>query len=195
MTDLLTHLRTRRSVPAANLSAPGPDSETLTDMLTIAARVPDHGKLAPWRFILFEGDARLAFGAALADLVKRRDREASEEFLQRERDRFASAPLVVGVVSCAGPHPKIPEWEQILSAGAVCLNLVHAAYGHGFAAQWLTEWYAYDPEVLAMLGLEPHEQMAGFVQIGTAESIPTDRARPTLAGLITNWDPAVRAGE
>ncbi|MEW5423865.1 nitroreductase [Amorphus sp. 3PC139-8] len=189
MTDLLTHLRTRRSVPAANLSAPGPDAETLQDMLTIAARVPDHGKLAPWRFILFEGDNRLAFGEALAEIVKSRDSNAGDDLLTRERNRFAHAPLVVGVVSCAGPHPKIPEWEQILSAGAVCLNLVHAAYGHGFAAQWITEWFAFDPEVLKMLDLEPSEQIAGFVHIGTAAGAPMDRARPDVEGLTTRWAP------
>lgn len=187
MTDLLTHLRTRRSVPAANLSAPGPDEATLKDILTIAARVPDHGKLAPWRFILFQGHSRLAFGEALVKLIETRDPAAGADFLERERTRFASAPLVVGVVSCAAPHPKIPEWEQILSAGAVCMNLIHAAYGHGFAAQWISEWYAYDPEVLAMLGLAPSEQIAGFVQIGTAEGPPIDRQRPTLESLVTEW--------
>ncbi|WP_018698079.1 nitroreductase family protein [Amorphus coralli] len=189
MTDLLEHLRTRRSVPAAGMTGPGPDAETLRDMLTIAARVPDHGKLAPWRFIVFEGESRTAFGAALAKLVKRRNPDIDEERLEAERRRFDRAPLVVGVVSCASAHPKIPEWEQILSAGAVCMNLIHAAYGHGFAAQWISEWYAFDPEALELLGLETSEQVAGFVHIGTAEGVPSDRPRPTLEAITSHWEP------
>lgn len=189
MTDLLEHLRTRRSVPAVSLVGPGPDEETLRDMLTIAARVPDHGKLAPWRFVLFEGDARTEFGEALARLVKARDPEVSEERLEAERRRFDRAPLVVAVVSCAGPHPKIPEWEQILSAGAVCMNLIHAAYGHGFAAQWISEWCAFDPEALDLLGLETSEQVAGFVHIGRADGAPIDRPRPALEAITSHWHP------
>ena len=189
MTDLLEHLRTRRSVPAASLASPGPDEETLRDILTIAARVPDHGKLAPWRFILFEGDSRSRFGELLADLVKKRDPDAGEDRLELERRRFDRAPLVVAVISCAGSHPKIPEWEQILSAGAACMNLVHAACGHGFAAQWITEWYAYDSEALKLLGLETTEQVAGFIHIGRADGAPIDRPRPALEAITHHWKP------
>lgn len=189
MTDLLEHLRTRRSVPAASLAGPGPDEATLHDILTIAARVPDHGKLAPWRFIVFEGDSRTRFGELLADLVKARDPDAGEDRLELERRRFDRAPLVVAVISCAGSHPKIPEWEQILSAGAACMNLVHAAYGHGFAAQWISEWYAYDSEALKLLGLETTEQVAGFIHIGRADGAPIDRPRPALQGIMHHWKP------
>jgi nitroreductase len=187
MTDTLDLLATRRSVAPIALSDPGPRPDELERLLTIAARVPDHGKLAPWRFIVFEGDARKAAGERIAAVFAMDNPDADEARLDVERKRFMHAPLIVGVVSRAAPHVKIPEWEQVLSAGAVCMNLVVAAHGMGFAASWLTQWYAYDRRVLETFGLAPHEKMAGFVHIGRARNTPEDRERPALSRLVTRF--------
>ncbi len=184
---LLKHLLERRSVSANTLIAPGPDAETLKTMLTIAARVPDHKKLAPWRFIVFEGDARAQFGETLASICAAESADASPARLEMERNRFSRAPLVIVVVSRYTPHPAAPEWEQTLSAGAVCLNLLHAAVATGFAGNWITEWCAYSPAASAALGLADNERIAGFVYIGTAKDKPADRERPDLASLVSWW--------
>jgi nitroreductase len=172
------------------MSEPGPDEATLRAMLTLAARVPDHGKLVPWRFIVMGGDSRRAAGEAIARVAEETGRACD---LEEERGRFLRAPLVVAVVSRAAPHPKIPEWEQVLSAGAVCLNLVHAAAAHGFAANWLTEWMAYDAKARAVLGLAEAERVAGFVHIGASDVKPADRDRPELDAIVQVYDPAVAA--
>ncbi|MBE7220446.1 MAG: nitroreductase, partial [Caulobacteraceae bacterium] len=153
----------RRSVPPVQLAGPGPDAEQVQTLLTIAARVPDHGKLAPWRFIVFEGEGRLRAGERIAAVFKAQNPDAAEKRLELERNRLAQAPLVIGVVSRAAPHAKIPEWEQVMSAGAVCMNLTLAAHAMGFASSWLTEWYAYDRAALATLGVGENEKMAGFL--------------------------------
>jgi len=182
MEGVRDYLATRRSVPAKFLTDPGPDSDTLRAMLTLAARVPDHGKLVPWRFIVIEGAAREAAGEAVAHVAGETGRDADPE---EERRRFLRAPVVVAVVSCAAPHPKIPEWEQVLSSGAVCLELLHAAEAHGFAANWITEWIAYDPAAQAVLGIEEGENVSGFIHIGTPDVRPGDRDRPDLDGIVT----------
>lgn len=187
MSDALNLLLTRRSIPAKNLGAPGPDPETLRTLLTAAARVPDHGKLVPWRFILFQGEAREQAGEHLAGLWKRQNPDADADRLDLERSRFSRTPVVVGVVSCAKQHVKIPEWEQVMSAGAVCMTLLTAAHAAGFSAQWLSEWYALDNEAGKLLGLEGQEKFAGFVHIGTALEPPFERARPDLDAIITHW--------
>ncbi|WP_375466075.1 nitroreductase [uncultured Methylobacterium sp.] len=185
MNATLDLLRTRRSVPPPHLAAPGPTPEALDAILTLASRVPDHGKLAPWRFIVIEGEARVRIGAVIADTYAADNPEADAGRLAMEAKRLAHAPVVVAVVSRAGPHVKIPDWEQVLSAGAVAMNLVIAANAHGFATSWLTEWYAYDRRVLDALGLEPREKLAGFIHIGRAEEVPGDRPRPDLAEIVT----------
>ena len=185
MTATLDLLRTRRSVPPPRLEAPGPDRETLDAILTIASRVPDHGKLAPWRFIVIEGEARHRVGETLAAIHAADNPGADAARLELERNRLAHAPVVVGVVSRAGPHVKIPEWEQVLSAGAVSMNLVVAANAAGYATAWLTEWFAYDRRVLDALGLDPAERIAGFIHIGRAREVPSDRLRPDLAQIVT----------
>lgn len=190
MPDALELLAKRRSVAAANLVDPAPDAATLEAILTIAARVPDHGKLAPWRFILFEGEARDRVGEMLADLVAKRDGVEDPERLAQERSRFSRAPLVIGVLSRAAPHPKIPEWEQVLSAGAVCMNLINAAHAHGFGAQWLTEWYAFDADAATLLGARDGEKFAGFIHIGTPTEAPQDRPRPVLSEIMSRWTAA-----
>jgi nitroreductase len=186
MPDAIELLATRRSVPAPNLLPPGPDAEQLATMLTIATRVPDHGKLAPWRFVLIEGDAVPQFSQKLSTLVAEAEPDAPEMRIEAEKKRFC-APLVVVAISRAGQHPKIPEWEQVLSAGASCMNLEHAAVALGFGAQWVTGWAAYDSRVHAVLGLEPGERIAGFVQIGTPNLALEDRPRPPLDAIVTRW--------
>ncbi len=187
MTELIDLLKSRRSVPPVALETPGPDGAQLETLLRVAARVPDHGKLAPWRFIVFEGAARDKAGDIIARVFAADNPDASAERLEQERARLALAPVVVGVVSCATPHVKIPEWEQVMSAGAACMNLVVAANAMGFAASWLTQWYAYDRRVLAAFGLGDHEKMAGFVHIGKAGAAIEDRARPDMAAITSRF--------
>ncbi len=182
---VLRHLASRRSVSAGELAEPGPDREMLEAMLTIAARVPDHKKLAPWRFIVLEGAARQQFGQMLARIWAANEPESSDVRLETECERFARAPTVVAVVSSPVYHPAAPEWEQILSAGAACLNLLHAASAYGFGARWITEWYGYDDRVKAAFGLEPHERFAGFVFVGTPKQRPTERDRPDINSITS----------
>ena len=187
MPDALELLKTRRSVKPIELVGPGPTASEIDTLLRIASRVPDHGKLAPWRFIVFEGDARATAGKAIASAFHIDRPDATPDQLDFERNRLARAPLVIAVVSRAGPHVKIPEWEQQLSAGASAMSLVFAAYAMGYAASWITEWYAYDRRVLDRLGLSPHERIAGFVHIGRPAKPPQDRERPSLDSLVTRF--------
>jgi nitroreductase len=187
MTSTIDLLTVRRSVGPAFLKEPGPSPAELETLLKIASRVPDHGKLAPWRFIVFEGEARDRAGKVIARQFLQANPGAEESRVAVERTRLSRAPLVIGVVSRASAHPKIPDWEQLMSAGAACMNLVTAAHAMGYAASWLTEWYAYDRRVLAGFGLAPQERMAGFVHIGTAASPPPDRPRPALEEIVTRF--------
>ena len=187
MPDALQLLKTRRSVKPMELGGPGPTPAELDTLLTIAARVPDHGKLAPWRFIVFEGEQRLAAGEKIAAIFRERHADATADQIDFERKRLARAPLVVAVVSRAGPHAKIPEWEQQLSAGAASMSLVIAAHAMGYAASWITEWYAYDRAVLDALGLAANERMAGFVHIGRPAKPPEERDRPKLGDIVSRY--------
>ena len=187
MPDALDLLKTRRSVKPNELLGPAPSEAETELLLTIASRVPDHGKLAPWRFIVFTGDARLRAGEAIAAAFVAKYPDATVEQIAMEASRLARAPLVIAVVSRAAPHAKIPEWEQVLSSGAAAMNLLNAVYALGFGATWITEWYAYDRAVLAALGLDPHEKITGFVHIGRIDRRPEDRARPPLADIVTRF--------
>lgn len=187
MPDAIELLKTRRSFKARDLSGPGPSAAEIETLLTVASRVPDHGKLTPWRFIVFEGEARRAAGDAIVAAFRKKYPDAKAEQAEAERDRLARAPLVIAVVSRAAPHVKIPEWEQILSAGAAAMNLVLAAHALGYGASWITEWYAYDRKVLDALGLAPHERIAGFVHIGRPPGPPDDRPRPPLSEIATRF--------
>lgn len=187
MPDALQLLKTRRSVKPIELAGPPPSAAEIDTLLTIAARVPDHGKLAPWRFIVFEGAAREAAGQAIADAFRAGHPDATSGQIEFERKRLARAPLVIAVVSRAGTHVKIPEWEQQLSAGASAMALVIAAHAMGYAASWITEWYAYDRAVLARLGLADNERIAGFVHIGKAAKPPEERDRPALDSIVTRY--------
>ena len=187
MHDALQLLKTRRSVKPMELKEPGPSEAELETMLTVASRVPDHGKLTPWRFVVFAGDQRWRAGEAIATAFQAQRPDATAEQIAFERSRLARAPLVIGVVSRAGPHVKIPEWEQVLSAGAAAMSLVLSAHALGFAANWITEWYAYDRGVLAALGLAANERIAGFVHIGTPVRPSEDRPRPPLTDIVTRF--------
>lgn len=187
MPEALDLLKTRRSVKPVEMSGPGPTAAEIDALLTIASRVPDHGKLTPWRFIVFEGDARHKAGDMIAAGFKAKYPDATEEQIGFEKSRLTRAPLVIAVVSRAAPHVKIPEWEQVLSAGAATMNLVTAAHALGFAANWITEWYAYDRGVLDALGLAANEKIAGFVHIGRITQKPEDRPRPPLGEIVTKF--------
>jgi nitroreductase len=187
MPDALDLLKSRRSVKAIELAGPGPTAAEVETLLTVASRVPDHGKLVPWRFIVFEGAARDRAGEVIAGICREQRPELTPEQLEFERKRLSRAPLVIAVVSRAGPHVKIPEWEQILSSGAAAMSLVLAAHALGYAASWITEWYAYDRRVLDALGVKPQEKIAGFVHIGRASKPPDDRPRPQLDSIVTRF--------
>ncbi len=186
---MLELLEARRSVKPDRLLAPGPSPEQLDRILTIAARVPDHKKLVPWRFVVFEGEARARMGEVFAEAALAEEREPPSPIrLETERKRFQRAPLVVGVVSRVTPKPGAPEWEQILSAGAAAFSLCLAANALGFGTSWITEWVAYSARVRAALGLAENERIAGFVHIGTPAELPADRERPALAGIVSRWN-------
>lgn len=183
--QFVDYLLTRRSVGMAFLSEPGPDEGQLETLLTIGMRVPDHGKLTPWRLIVIAGEARAKAGEKLAEIAARRHPEYDEAALEVERKRFLPAPLTIGVISTARHHPKIPELEQLLSAGNVAFNLVHGAHALGFAATWTSRWYAFDPEAGEMLGARYGEQFIGFVSIGTPTATIEDRPRPVAGDVVT----------
>jgi nitroreductase len=179
----------RRSVSANSLGEPGPTPEELELILRSASRVPDHKKLVPWRFLLFQGEARAAFGKILAGICRAEENEAGAFRLENEEKRFLRAPVVIAVISRVVKNPAAPEWEQILSAGAACQNLILAATALGYGAQWITEWCAYSKGVRAALRLAENERVAGFVYIGTAKEKPEERERPDLADIVARWRP------
>lgn len=182
-------LATRRSIPAAFLGLPGPSNEDLRQILTVGARVPDHAKLAPWRFIIIRGDARLRLGADLLAIRIRAKGELSAIEEENERLRFAKAPIVVALVSRPVPSEKATEWEQVLSAGAVAMNVLNATHALGFGANWLTDWPAYDSDVQRLLGLGESERLVGFIHMGTPTVPPQERWRPKLDDLVSEWSP------
>ena len=190
LTESLLHaLDTRRSVPSKQLGAPGPDATTLARMLTSAVRVPDHGKLVPFRFIHVRGDARHALGERLAARTRALDPGAPDAAVEKDRGRFSSAPDIITVVARLTPGHKVPEQEQLLTAGSVCFALLQAAQAFGFGAQWLTGWMAYDPHVAQLLGLTADEKIVGFIHIGTPRLQAPERERPDPVALLTEWMP------
>lgn len=184
---LLDYLKTRRSVGIGFLKDPGPSPEELREILTIGVRVPDHGKFAPWRLILIEGEARKAAGEVVAEIARKRRPELDEAGLDMERRQFLPAPLTIGVVFSPKPNPKAPEFEQLLSAGTVCFNLCNAAFAMGYAASWVTRWFAFDPEAEAALGARGGERFVGFVHIGTPTALIEDRDRPDIDALVSRF--------
>ena len=184
---LRDYLLTRRSVGMAFLKEPGPSATEVVQMLTIATRVPDHGKIAPWRLVVIEKEARAAAGLKLAEIYARNNPGIDGASLDVERQRFLPAPLTVVVISSPKEHPKVPEFEQLLSAGNVAFNLVHAAHALGFAASWVSRWYAVNAEAASMLGAGVGEKIVGFIQIGTPTVTIEDRPRPALTEIVSYW--------
>jgi len=168
------------------MKGPGPNAEQLQTILASGVRVPDHGKLAPWRFIVFEGEGRKRMGAILAEIVSGAP-DMSPDRIEQERGRFLRAPVVVGVVSRTREQIPVPVWEQELSAGAVCMNILTAAHAMGFVANWITEWCAYHPKVLEKIGLRATERIAGFIYIGQPGVALEDRPRPQVEAITTRF--------
>ncbi|MEL6728308.1 MAG: nitroreductase [Pseudomonadota bacterium] len=177
----------RRSISKRALGAPGPSSSELDELLTVATRVPDHRRLSPWRFLVFEGEARERFNAAAVEIQRRENPEATEAMLADTASYFTRAPSVVAVISSPDPTHKTPVWEQELSCGAVCFNLLLAANASGWAGCWLTEWIAFSPGINALLGLTEDERIAGYFYFGTATDRPQERMRADVSDKIARW--------
>ncbi|WP_024275930.1 nitroreductase [Hyphomicrobium sp. 802] len=187
-TAFFEFLAARRSVKPDRLAAPAPTAEELNKILTVGTRVPDHKKLSPWRFIVFEGDARASAGEIFARACEKEEREPpSHVRLDMERARFMRSPMVIAVISSVKPRPGAPEWEQVLSVGALCFNLCLAANALGFGTSWLSEWIAYSPTVREAFGLTEHEKIAGFIYVGTPMEKPEERERPKLEAIVKHW--------
>jgi nitroreductase len=182
--EVLRFLSLRRSTSALTLGEPAPSATELGDLLRLATRAPDHGKLSPWRFIVAAG----ADKAALAERLAASDAARKDPGLVAKLGKLTVPPLAVFVVSSPKPGA-IPEWEQVLSAGAVCTNLLSAALALGYGANWITDWYSYDPEAMSIIGLTPAERVAGCILIGTPREPPLERERPALESLVTAWKP------
>jgi nitroreductase len=183
----LSLLKTRKSASVKAMGEPGPSPEQLKAILEIAVRVPDHGKLTPWRLVLFEGSARQKFGEIIKARWQKLHPDHGAESLAFQASLFLRAPTVIAVVSKAGPHVKIPQWEQLLSAGALTQNMLLAAAALGVGAQWNTDWIAYDREIMAAMGLSEAEKIVGFVYFGTPQAELEDRPRPDPENLVTRW--------
>ncbi|MEO5561475.1 MAG: nitroreductase [Dokdonella sp.] len=184
----LDTLNQRRSVPSRQLGEPGPDTNQLDHLLQAAIRAPDHGKLVPFRLLTICGEARARLGTTLAQIHHRNEPDISPSALDKDRERFNHAPLIVSVIArIEQDHAKIPAQEQLLSAGCVAYNLLLGAQALGFGAQWLTGWAAYDADVAALLGLAANERVIAFVHIGTAKDAAPERIRPLVADVVSQW--------
>lgn len=181
---LLDILARRRSSPAQTLGEPGPSPQQVRDLIAIGARAPDHGKLAPWRFVIFEPEPKAALVEQLARIA---ERQPHPEQARAKLAKLAAAPVTIMVVSSPVENAKVPQWEQVLSSGAVCTLMLLAAQGMGFGANWITDWYAYDAETTALLGLKAGERVTGFMHFGTSPEAPLERARPVVEGLVSYW--------
>ncbi len=184
----LRFLQSRRSVPAALLQPPGPDDAQLREIVATAIRVPDHGKLTPWRLIALTGDAGRRYGEALAELHARIDPDVPAAKLAKDRQRFAHSPVVLTVIARIDEeHPRIPAQEQLLSAGCIAFNLLLAAQATGFAAQLLTGWSCYDRQAAKLLGLADHERAIAYIHIGNRGIEPPERKRPEVDDILSAW--------
>lgn len=181
--EMRDRLARRRSAPAQSLTAPGPSRGEIGQILTLGARSPDHGKLFPWRFVVMGPQGRADLARALAPLA---ERQADPAKAAKVLSKLTAPPLTILVLSVPIPGHKVPEWEQRLSAGAVCMNLEHAANALGYSASWITDWYSYDAEALELIGVGAGEQVAGFIHLGTLSEPPLERPRPDIAAL-TRW--------
>lgn len=192
---VIEFLQTRKSAPISELGLPGPSDEDIRTMLSIASRVPDHGRLAPWRFILYRGEQRHRIGEMLAGLAEKQQGGLSDVARMKELERFSRAPLAIGVVNRPRAHPKIPDWEKFLSGAAAAMNLLLAANALGYGANWITNWYSDEPEGRRILGLAPDERVIGFVHIGSFSGDIPERQRPDLDELISEYDGPWQQGE
>ena len=156
-------------------------------MIRVATRIPDHGLLEPWRFILYRGDACRRIGEFFADRAAEREGPLNEQRIFQEKTRFTRAPLVIGIVSSPKPHERIPQWEQFLSGGNAAFSLLLAAHAMGFGANWVSNWYSDDAPSRAFLGIAPHERAIGFVHIGTVDAKIPDRSRPEPSSVLTEY--------
>jgi len=179
--DLRRRLAERRSAPAQALAAPGPSDAEIDDILTLGARTPDHGKLFPWRFVVLGPQSRARIAEQLAVLAELRDKPAKDQAVLA---KLTAAPVTILVISAPVPNAK-PVWEQQLSAGAVCMNLEHAAGAFGYSASWITDWYSYDPQAAALFGVQEGETVAGFIHIGSLAEPALERPRPDMAAKVT----------
>ena len=184
---ILDHLLTRNSAPIPELKEPAPSDAEIETILTAATRVPDHGRLAPWRFILYRGEAREKIGEGLAALAEKREGPLPEARRNQELTRFSRAPLVIGVISSPKENPKIPQWEMFLSGGMAAMNLMLAANALGYGTNMITNWYSETEEGRALLGLAPHERVVGFVHIGTHDGPGFERPRPDVKTLYADY--------
>lgn len=191
--EVIEFMQRRRSVVARTMTGPGPSAAEIETILGIALRVPDHGKLAPWRIKVIAGSARDAYAAVLARAFAREKPDAGEKLVAFEAEKAHRAPVIVAVISVRDPSSKIPAIEQLLSAGALCQNLLIAAGGLGHAAQWITEWPAYNADVKRALGAAETDDIVGFVHIGTAAEPPKERNRPEPGSIVAHWTGPVTA--
>jgi nitroreductase len=180
---VLDFLAKRRSASAMSLTAPGPDDAELADLLRLAARVPDHGKLSPWRFVILRGPAKDAFAEKITALA---DSQANPVKANAALRKLTRPPVAVAVISRFIPG-EIPEWEQRQSASAVCQQMLLAAAAMGWGANWITDWYSYDPRARDILGVADGELVAGFLYLGTSTEAPQERVRPDVAAITTEW--------
>ncbi len=186
-TNAIEFLLSRKSPPISELAEPGPNDDEIDTLIRIASRVPDHGRLAPWRFILYRGDVRNRIGEMLAKRAEEREGELPEARIEQEKTRFSRAPLVIGVINCPRDNPKIPQWEMFLSGGAAAMNLTLGAHAMGYGANWITNWYSDDEEGRRILGLAPHERVIGFVHIGTFTGEKQERPRPDPDTIVSDY--------
>jgi nitroreductase len=184
---IIDFMLARGSAPIPELREPAPNDAEIETMIRIASRVPDHGRLEPWRFIVYRGEARHRIGEQLADLAEKREGPLTEGRRNQELARFSRAPLVIGVVSSPKENMKIPQWEMFLSGGAAAMNLVIAANALGYKTNWITNWYSDTEEGRRILGLAPHERVVGFIHIGSFDGAVPERPRPDVAGLYGDY--------
>lgn len=185
---VIDFMQTRRSVPAKTMAGPGPSAFEIRDMASIASRVPDHGKIAPWRFVEYSSEAKAGIGKVILARALEKEPEMNEELQAIERTRFSRSATVIGLISSPVDHPKVPKWEQELSCGAVGMNWLIAANAFGYDAQWLTEWYAFDEQLKSTFGAGEGERIAGFIHIGTRVMPKTERARPDLSDIFSTME-------
>ena len=178
----------RRSITAKKMRSSTIKKEDLENILKSGIRVPDHGALSPWKLIVFKGQARKTFGEVLKNSFLKSNPRASNEEIAFEKNRFMRASVVICVLSCPVQHKSIPAWEMQLSSAAVCMNVLTSAQSMGYAAQWLTEWYAYDKDVLNALGINDSSQkVSGFIYVGEKVNDPNERVRPNMSNVTSFW--------